>query len=188
MRSQNSWWNHIYLQFLSLEWCWEDPFQFLRLKDTLLERSNTLSRVTWNWQRSNSGPDISTSETFKYSVHPPWSSGDICWLLLWGKGKEELYFSFPYKWIFLTTRVTLNWGKGNGKSRTMTLVESSVPSLHSEALKLRFQEIMTLHVMPLTTKPSAFPSNSNQFDKNILIHKTIQHDFIQSIKRFSAYV
>ena len=165
MRSQNSWGNHIYLQFLSLEWCWEDPFQFLRLKDTLLERSNTLPRVTWNWQRSNS----------------------ICCLLLWGKGKEE-FFSFPYKWIFLTTRVTLNWVKGNGKSRTMTLVESSVPSLHSEALKSRFQEIMTLHVMTLTTKPSAFPSNGNQFDKNILIHKTIQHDFIQSIKRFSAYV
>lgn len=70
----------------------------------------------------------------------------------------------------------------------MTLVKSSVPSLHSEALKLRFQEIMTLHIMALTTKASAFPSNSNQFDKNLLIHKTIQHDFIESIKRFSAYI
>lgn len=70
----------------------------------------------------------------------------------------------------------------------MTLVKSSVPSLHSEALKLRFQEIMALHVMALTTKASAFPSNSNQFDKNLLIHKTIQHDFIESIKRFSAYI
>lgn len=129
MRSQNSWGNHIYLQFLSLEWCWEDPFQLLRLKDILLERSNTLPRVTWNWQRSNSGPDISTSETSEYSIHPAWSSGDICCLLLWSKGKEELFFSFPYKWIFLTTRVTLNWEKGNSRSRTMTLVESLVPSL-----------------------------------------------------------
>ena len=47
---------------------------------------------------------------------------------------------------------------------------------------------MALHVMALTTKASAFPSNSNQFDKNLLIHKTIQHDFIEYIKRFSAYI
>lgn len=83
----------------------------------MLESLATLPGVT------HSCLSITVSKTLGYYNLPQWIWGN-CYLLCRAQVKKALFLFFLYKWIFLTIRLTLSWGKGSVSKRKMTLMRS----------------------------------------------------------------